>query len=66
MVRIVIEAGTDDAAEQLTRAVNLLSPKILLYSKTEHWLVVRKTEADAAVVALKHHGIAAVVERSLK
>ena len=59
MVRIVL---TDEAAKDMDRAVNLLGPKILAYSKTEHWLVVSRADVDAAVVALEAHRIAAVAE----
>lgn len=64
MVRIVLQAGMEEAAEELGRALDVLGPKIIGYSKTEHWLVVSKTEADAVVAALKQHGITAVVQRS--
>lgn len=47
--------------EQVRRALELLGPKVLAYDLREGWLMVRKTEAAAAIRALNYHGIEAEI-----
>ena len=61
MTRIFLVGGLERVDLRFDRALEVLGAKVLAYDRNEHWLMVRKTEADAAVHVLMYHGIAAEI-----